>query len=185
MLITHEQEKAYNAIKYFYEHTMTCEKKKLFKLLFFLDFEHYEKTGRPVTGYHYLAWERGPVPVELDRDIKNRSTDLVNEFDFEDGPSDYNSLCLIGKTPFDPKLFSRRELALMADIADRFQDSTGSEMEAFTHREGTPWQRVFEVEKRPNHQIPFEYQLDDLDDEVKEVILDTARDRDAIIAHYQ
>ena len=185
MLIFHEKEKAYNAIKYFYENTMTCEKKKLFKLLFLLDFEHFEQTGRTVTGYHYHAWMRGPVPMELYRDIKNHSTDLTNEFNFEDGPSDYDSLCLVSKTPFDPEVFSRRELSLLADIADRFRDSTGNEMEDFTHREGSPWQRVYEVEARQNQQIPFEYQLDGLDEGKKEVLLDISRDRASIIAHYQ
>ncbi len=187
MLLLHEQDKAYNAIKYFSEQTIVCEKKKLFKLLFFLDFEHFAQTGRSVTGYTYQAWRRGPVPVELFREINNPGADLLANFEIEQGPSDYDSLCLRAKTEFDPKYFSRRELKLMQDIADRFYDKTGGEMEQFTHREGTPWQRVYEVEGREGHQIPLSYQLDyeDADDEKRDAILDLAEERQVFIANYQ
>lgn len=187
MLILHEQEKAYNAIKYFYEHTGMCEKKKLFKLLYALDFEHFAKTGRTVTGYNYQAWRMGPIPVELDREIKNRSSDLLHAFNLEDGPSGYDSLCLVGKTPFDSQYFSKREMEMLHDIADRFRDATGTEMEAWTHREGMPWQRVYEVEGRESAFIPFDYQLDyeDVGEEDKDAILDLAEERKSFIANYQ
>ncbi len=185
MLITHEQEKAYNAIKFFYEKTACCEKKKLFKLLYALDFEHFALTGRTVTGYNYKAWKMGPVPAELDREIKNLSPELLENFTLEQGPSGYDSLCLVGKTPFEEKWFSRRELAKLRDIADRFMDATGTEMEQWTHREGMPWHQVYEVEGKENQFIPFEYELNGLPDEDKETILDIARDREAIISHYQ
>ncbi|HEV7681080.1 MAG TPA: Panacea domain-containing protein [Pyrinomonadaceae bacterium] len=44
---------------------------KLFKLLYFLDFEHYKKTGRSVTGLKYFAWPMGPVPVSLKDEISH------------------------------------------------------------------------------------------------------------------
>ena len=74
---------------------------------------------------------------------------------------------------------------MLADIADRFRDATAKEMEDWTHREGMPWHRVFEVEGRQGHEIPFEYQLDDLEQDVRDIILETAKDRDSIISHYQ
>lgn len=185
MLITHEQEKSYNAIKYFCEHTAACEKKKLFKLLYALDFEHFAKTGRTVTGYNYKAWRMGPVPIELNREIENRNPDLLATFDLEQGPSGYDSLCLVSKTPFETKWFSRRELAMLHDLADRFMDATGAEMEQWTHQVGMPWHQVYKVEGRENQFIPFEYELEGLPNEDKETILDIAREREAIIAHYQ
>ncbi len=185
MLITHEQEKAFNAIKYFYFHTMGCDKLKLFKLLFFLDFEHYEKTGRTVTGFSYRAWDHGPVPIELWRDIKYNPEVLEKDFTITAGSNGYNAVCLEPKTEFDGSKFSRREMRLLADISDRFQMMTANEMEQFTHREGTPWDRVFNMEDRRNGEIPFEYQLEDLDDETREVVLELAKDRNAIISHFQ
>ncbi|EQD73859.1 hypothetical protein B1A_04740, partial [mine drainage metagenome] len=63
MLISHEREKLINAIIFFAIHTRFLGKTKLFKLLYFLDFEHHKETGRSVTGMDYFAWKMGPVPV--------------------------------------------------------------------------------------------------------------------------
>lgn len=188
MLVLHEQEKAYNAIKYFSQHTSMCGKKKLFKLLYALDFEHFAKTGRSVTGYTYVAWEMGPVPVELDREIKNEDSDLLANFELHsDSAGPYERLSFEPKTEFDSKVFSKRELAMLKDIADRFAQSTSKEMEDWTHQEGFPWQRVFEAEGRRNAVIPFEYELDlsNTTVEEKEEILDIAKEREELIAHYR
>ena len=185
MLILHEQEKAFNAIKYFYTHTMGCDKMKLFKLLFFLDFEHYEQTGRTVTGYTYKAWDHGPVPVELWRYIKYNQEILENDFSIEQGTTGYSSVCLAPKTDFNDLVFSRREMKMLADISDRFQMMTAKEMEDFTHQEGTPWFKVFKLEDQPDGIIPLEYQLDGIDPETREVVLELAKDRNAIISHFQ
>jgi uncharacterized phage-associated protein len=186
MLILHEQEKAYNAIKYFSQNTGMCGKKKLFKLLYALDFEHFGTTGRSVTGYTYSAWKMGPVPIELDREIKNGGKELLENFDLRVDPAGpYERLCFEPKTPFNAKVFSRRELAILKDVADRFAHSTSKEMEDWTHQEGMPWQRVYEVEHRPNGIIPFEYQLDRLPPDEKEALLEVAQEREALVAHYQ
>jgi hypothetical protein len=50
MLITHERDKLINAIIFFAKNTRFLGKTKLCKLLYFLDFEHFKETGRPVTG---------------------------------------------------------------------------------------------------------------------------------------
>lgn len=186
MLILHEQEKAYNAIKFFIEHTHQCVKKKLYKLLYALDFEHFEKTGRSVTGYTYEAWRMGPVPVELDREIRNKDSELAANFEINEvmyGP--YPGLEFKPKTPFEEKWFSRRELKLLKDIADRFVDRTTKEMEDWTHLPNMPWHRVYNEEQNPNGLIPYEYQLSGVDDETKELILEASNERDAIITHYQ
>lgn len=185
MLILHEQEKAFNAIKFFCANTMGCDKLKLYKLLFFLDFEHYEKTGRTVTGFHYRAWDHGPVPIELWRDMKYNPQAFVSDFSLEQGITGHDAQRLVPKTPFDASVFSKREMAILVDVADRFQMMTAAEIEDFTHREGTPWHRVYEVENRPNKDIPLEYQLTNVDSETREVVLELAKDRDAILAHFQ
>lgn len=185
MLILHEQEKAFNAIKFFHKHTMGCDKLKLFKLLFFLDFEHYEKTGRTVTGFNYKAWNHGPVPIELWQDIKYNTQVLENDFSIEPGSTGYDSMCLVPKTEYNPSVFSKRERAILADVAERFEMMNATEIEEFTHRAGTPWQRVFEVDKRPDTIIPLEYQLSGVDEETRETILELAEDRNSILAHFQ
>lgn len=87
MVITREREKLLEAIKYFAAHTSYCGLTKLFKLLFFLDFDHYRETGRSVTGLKYEAWPMGPVPAELYSEIKGRpAPDLSCQLSIE-GPS--------------------------------------------------------------------------------------------------
>ena len=76
MFVTHNREKLINAIIYFVKNTKRCHKLKLFKLLSFLDFEHYRQSGRSVTGLRYDAWPMGPVPSDLDREIAHPGNDL-------------------------------------------------------------------------------------------------------------
>src|SRR5436190_1617210 len=65
-----KREKLVNAALYFAQNTEHFGLVKLFKLLYFLDFEHYKDIGRSVTGLEYEAWEQGPVPAKLNREIK-------------------------------------------------------------------------------------------------------------------
>ena len=65
MLINSERQKLIHAIIYFASNTRACSKIKMFKLLYFLDFEHFKTTGRSVTGLKYSAWKFGPVPTSL------------------------------------------------------------------------------------------------------------------------
>lgn len=76
MLISHERDKLINAILFFGKETKNCGKTKLFKLLYFLDFEHFKQTGRSVTGLEYHAWKMGPVPVTLYDEFNSPSLDL-------------------------------------------------------------------------------------------------------------
>ena len=48
MLVTHEREKLIQAVNYFARNTRKFGKVKLYKLLYFLDFEHFKLTGTPM-----------------------------------------------------------------------------------------------------------------------------------------
>lgn len=74
IFIHHRREKLENAIAYFSRNTHYCHTLKLFKLLYFLDFEHYRQTGGSVTGLDYHALPMGPVPRALLDEVKNKST---------------------------------------------------------------------------------------------------------------
>lgn len=188
MLVTHHKEKAYNAITFFVNNTSTCNKKKLYKLLYILDFEHFEQTGRSVTGFDYFAWKMGPVPTELHEAIEYEDPELREYFEIENVPMPtgyFDAVCLKNKVEFDEKLFSQRELKLMKSVAERFYDSSGKDLEDFTHRKGSPWFRVWEEEQNRQKEIPYEYALSHLDDEDKELIVEIAKEREAILANYR
>ena len=66
------QEKYRNAILFFASRIQngTLGKLKLMKLLYYLDFDFFEKYGRPVTGDEYLRFENGPVPRMAEKFLK-------------------------------------------------------------------------------------------------------------------
>jgi uncharacterized phage-associated protein len=187
MIINHQKEKAFNAITYFLNHTTICNKKKLFKLLYLLDFEHFEQIGRSVTGYNYFAWKMGPVPKELHIAMEANEGKFAENFDVikERDKGGYERIKLVNKKPFDSKYFSRRELALLKDISLRFEMMTGQEMEDFTHRQGMPWHHVWVEEKKENAEIPYEYALNNLDSDERDTILVISEERKAVLENYQ
>jgi hypothetical protein len=76
MLINRDRQKMIHAIIYFAQNTRHCGKTKLHKLLYLLDFEHFQKTGRSVTGLDYFAWKMGPVPVALQNELDDPQEDF-------------------------------------------------------------------------------------------------------------
>lgn len=190
MIIDHKKEKTQNAITYFLNNTSWAGKKKIYKLLFILDFEHFKQTGQSVTGFDYFAWKMGPVPTALDEAIENSYEEITDNFDIEIQVKNFRqqvfkTVYLIPKKEFDSKFFSRRELRLLADISERFAMASGDDMVWFTHRDTEPWYRVWEIERRRQQKIPYEYALSDLEERDREIILDIAQERQAFLENYQ
>jgi uncharacterized phage-associated protein len=186
MIPNHRKEKAFNAITFFLNNTSLCNKKKTYKLLFIFDFEHFQQTGRSVTGYEYFAWDMGPVPKELHKAIQNNDAELLEHFNIEKQEcGGYEAITLKNKMPFEERFFSRRELDLLKDIADRFHMMTGKEMEDYTHTPGRPWDRVYNKENNKDGPIPYEYQLDGLNPTERDVVLSIAEERETFLNNYQ
>lgn len=186
MSINHNKEKFQNAITFFLNHTSWSGKKKIYKLLFILDFEHFKQTGRSVTGFNYFAWRMGPVPAALDEAIENEYDEITEKFEIENQiKGKYRKVYLIPKTEFDNSFFTRRELRLLREISERFAMSSGDDMVWFTHRDTEPWYRVWEIENRKMEKIPYEYALEDLDENDRAVVLEIASEREAFIQNYR
>jgi uncharacterized phage-associated protein len=175
MLISHNREKLINAIIYFCNETSLCNKLKLYKLLYHLDFRHYAQTGRTVTGLEYFAWPMGPVPVKLEKEVSSPKEDLKEKVEFYIptlvGPS--QAVEITPKAEFDPSVFTKREMALLKEVAEEFGLSYAGERVHSTHLSGDPWDRVFNQEGRRQKKIPFEYALSEDDaEEVKEAAIE-------------
>ena len=104
MINNRHREKLLNALVYFTSNVNHAGKTKLFKLLYSMDFLHFEKTGRSVTGLKYFAWEKGPVPVELydewkspARDFNEALTRTTKKISEEMEKQIQNNLKLIGR----------------------------------------------------------------------------------------
>jgi len=147
MLITHEREKLLNAIVYFVANTKYCGTTKLFKLLNFLDFEHYKQTGRSVTGLDYSAWDYGPVPTDLFFEIKDDpKSDLVSTVSFEERIKEENDskrpTKIRARQKFESKYFTKRELKILECLAYIYIDATADEMTRISHANDLPWKKT-------------------------------------------
>ena len=73
--ITKINKKKYKNIILFFANRIrngTLGKLKIMKLLYYLDFDFFEKYGRSVTGDEYLRFELGPVPRMGEKILKER-----------------------------------------------------------------------------------------------------------------
>lgn len=144
-----------NAIIFFVENTARCHKIKLWKLLYFLDFEHFQQVGRNVTGLDYYAWPMGPVPQSLHEEIdQNSEIDDRIEISISDDPK-YPVLSIYPRSTFDPTIFTPRQLKIMERLVNDFREADAPHMVNKTHLENQPWHQVFEVEKRRQAHIPY------------------------------
>jgi uncharacterized phage-associated protein len=157
MLKNHEREKLLNAIIFFAQNTRNLGKVKLWKLLYFLDFQHYRDVGRSVTGLQYFAWPKGPVPVGLQNEVEQPAADMQQKLDFAVHEfAKGRALSITAKANFDAELFSKRELRLLESLATEFRDSSADDMIEATHLENQPWDKVFNVLGKKQANIPYE-----------------------------
>lgn len=158
MIVTHEREKLIQAINFFARNTRKLGKIKLFKLLYFLDFQHFQVTGRSVTGLGYNAWKMGPVPVALFNEIDAPGSDMAEAIEFKEIPvkNDGTMLSVVPKVAFSEERFSKRELNLLHSLAKEYRDATADEMVEATHLENLPWHKVWNEQGQKQAAIPYE-----------------------------
>lgn len=146
-----DEEKYKNTVLFFANKIRngTLGKLKLMKLLYFLDFDFFEKYGRSVTGDEYLRFENGPVPRMAEKTLKQmrgKEIKIVNR----KMPKGYNDQQHIEPlVAFDPSLFSKEEIVMMEEIADKWERFTGAEMKSASHGEA-PW-----IATKPNDVIDY------------------------------
>ena len=175
-----KREKLLNAIIYFSNNTRYCGKTKLFKLLFFFDFEHFKEVGRGVTGLTYNAWRMGPVPTKLMNEVEAESDSNESESDLS--KTIEIKYVSVGKShpmmtfnplvEFNRQIFSKRELKLLERIAEENKLLGGEQMVEKTHLPTLPWYRVHQVEGRELAEIPYHYAIAEDDMEMMEMLAD-------------
>jgi uncharacterized phage-associated protein len=127
----------------------TLGKLKLMKLLYYLDFDFFEKYGRSVTGDEYLRFEYGPVPrmgEKILKQMRGKEIKIITR----KMPKGYNDQMHIEATKeFDPVVFSKEEIIMMEEIADKWEKFSGTEMKTASHGEA-PW-----IATKPNQVIDY------------------------------
>ena len=110
----------------------------LHKLLYFIDFDYYEKYEENLMGATYIKNHHGPTSVELQAILKdmqeNGEIEAVNSRHFKYEQKKYLAL----KRPALDTL-SARDIAHIDDVLARLSDKNAREMENYSHGD-IPWQ---------------------------------------------
>lgn len=176
MIVSHERDKLIQAIVFFATNTNYCGKIKLIKLLYLLDFEHFRQTGRSVTGMDYRALKMGPVPSSFYEEWDAPEPDLSAAIDvIPEKVIDYTRELVVPKIAFDDSHFTKREMRIMQDLAQRFRNSLSKPMIDVTHEELGPWATIWDDGRGEYDRIPYRLALAP-DDPHREAILASARE---------
>ncbi len=121
---------------------------KLAKLLYFSDFRHYRKHGRPITGADYVCAPQGPIPDGLRQRLKEltKDGDLV-EIKREIG--DYHELRPTAVRSSNLEVFSAIEIATVERVLDEYAHLTATQLSEASHNE--PGWRL----AQPGEKIPY------------------------------
>lgn len=134
------EEKYRNAILYFIQHISngTIGKVKLMKLLYYLDFDHFEQYGTSVTGDVYRHLPMGPVPVHaqavLDRMVADRHVQVIDQpLGLPHPQKRYLPL-----RHYSVQVFSSSEVAILCNVAEKWEHHSGRDIIHAVHGD-PPW----------------------------------------------
>ncbi len=143
------REKLARAILYFTKNVKNPSKVKIFKLLYFLDFEHFKQTGRSVTNLDYFAYDFGPVPKDLyqeicDNIVPKDLAELVTIVPFasEESGKKGGMFSAKPKAKLDLSVFTPREKKILENLAFTFKDVDAKLISDVSHFKNHPWDRT-------------------------------------------
>jgi len=105
----------------------------IYKLLYFIDFDYYEKYEEQLIGATYIKNHFGPTPVEfkkiVDEMVENNEVKKVNIKYFNYDQKKYLAL----REPDLSKLKDARELQHIDEVLARLGDKNGNELSNYSH----------------------------------------------------
>ncbi len=126
-------------------------KKKLAKLLYFVDFDFFEKYQHSITGDTYKALPMGPVPSALDQitaDMTNKKMIEIKKVEEREGYIATEVYHCIAKP--DISVFTDEEKKMLDRVATKYGHLNGKQLEELTHNEA-PY-----IGTELKKEIPFE-----------------------------
>lgn len=111
-------------------------KKKLAKLLYFVDFDFYEKAQKSVTGDIYYAFPMGPVPSALEEMITEMTKKKMLQIKQVDERAGYNPTEVYKNlTEPDLSVFDDKEKKMLDRIILKYGNLNGKQLEELSHAE--------------------------------------------------
>jgi uncharacterized phage-associated protein len=110
----------------------------LYKLLYFIDFDYYEKTGKFLTGLTYVRNHYGPTPTRSFVDVvkqmeANDELEVISTKFFNNTQKKY-----LPNVKADLRDLSAKELEHINETLARLSDKTATELSELSHYD-TPW----------------------------------------------
>ena len=125
-------------------------KKKLAKLLYFVDFDFFEKFEKSLTGDVYKALPMGPFPITMEKVL----TDMVKEkkitIKLEKERPDYNPTEIYKAKEKISASFSKEEQQILDRVILKYGHLSGKQLEDLSHAEA-PY-----IGTAPNQEIAYE-----------------------------
>lgn len=110
----------------------------LYKLLYFIDFDYFEKTGKKLIGATYIKNRYGPTPVEfkkiVEAMIQANELEPVNSRYFK-----YDQKKYLPRRSADLNLLDALEIKMIDGILERLGDKNAQTLSAYSHGDA-PWQ---------------------------------------------
>jgi len=188
-MIDQYQERLVAAIQYFAKNVKYPSKTKIFKLLFFLDEEHYKQTGLTVTNLDYFAWDFGPVPRKIWCDIKDGQEPdylkgkirLMPSYDDEDNESRKIEFRTIGSP--NMMAFTPRQVLILENISKIYRDVKPNQISSLSHEKNKPWDVTIQT-KGAKQKIDFDIVLSQSDPVTKDEAIQLMKDRSEMITNF-
>lgn len=111
-------------------------KKKLAKLLYFVDFDYYEKFQLSITGDDYKALPMGPFPEKMDDTVGSLVKQDLMTVESRQEWAEYNPTEVYKaiKTP-DMSVFQPEELKMIDRVIGKYGHLSGKQLEDLSHAE--------------------------------------------------
>jgi uncharacterized phage-associated protein len=137
-----------NAILFFAGRVSGLGRVKLNKLLYFADFDHFERYGQSITGDTYVNNDLGPVPSHV-RDVLDSMEREGKISVCRETVVDYVRYRLQPLVEADLAAFRSSEVEMLWSVAAKWQSHTAKEVVIASHGEA-PW-----LATRRGEEIPY------------------------------
>lgn len=108
----------------------------LYKLLYFIDFDYYEKYEEQLIGATYMKNRYGPTPIEFAKLIEQTlNKDIIK---VKDKYFDYPQTKYLPLRRADLSKLSGREIELIDNVLDRLSDMNTAQISDYVHND-VPW----------------------------------------------
>lgn len=126
-------------------------KKKLAKLLYFVDFDLYEKKQKTITGDIYKALPMGPYPTTMEKITTEMVKEKMLDIKSLEERKGYNPTEVYKSTNKpDASIFNTDEKKMLDRIIKKYGHLTGKQLEDLSHAEA-PY-----IGTEPSKEIPYE-----------------------------